>query len=137
MTEPVSRESAPSESALSESALPESTLPEPAVFVLADRALDAVVAQISDEQWEMPMPPTFAIGQTSERPSLRQVVNYHAYDDAWVPDMLAGRTMEESGRDQFDGDLLGEAPAASFAAIVEKACAAASEVRDLEQIAHL
>lgn len=51
--------------------------------------------------------------------------------------MLAGRTMEESGADTFDGDLLGEALATSFAAIVEKACAAAAEVRDLDQIAHL
>jgi uncharacterized protein (TIGR03086 family) len=110
---------------------------EPEVFVLADRALEAVVAQISDEQWEMPMPATFAIRQRPEVPSLRRVINYHAYDDAWVPDVLAGRTMEESGADKFGGDLLGKDPAASFAAIVHKACAAAAEVDDLDQVAHL
>jgi uncharacterized protein (TIGR03086 family) len=115
----------------------ERELTEPAVFVLADRALEAVVAQISDEQWEMPMPVTFAIRQTTDVPNLRQVINYHAYDDAWVPDMLAGRTMEEAGADTFDGDLLGKDAVASFAAIVEKSCAAAAEVRDLDQIAHL
>jgi uncharacterized protein (TIGR03086 family) len=110
---------------------------EPEVFVLADRALAAVVAQISDDQWEMPLPAAFAVRSATDAPSLRQVINYHAYDDAWVPAMLAGRTMEEAGPDMFDGDLLGPSPAATFAAIVEKACAAAAEVRDLDQIAHL
>ncbi|MGO9856792.1 MAG: TIGR03086 family protein [Acidimicrobiales bacterium] len=68
---------------------------------------------------------------------MRAVVNYHAYDDAWVPDVLAGRTMEETGVDTFDGDLLGDDPAAGFEAIVERACAAASAVTDLDAVAHL
>jgi hypothetical protein len=123
--------------AMTEPASSAPALTEPAVFILADRALEAVVAQISESQWEMPMPATFATRLTTEVPCLRQVVNYHAYDDAWVPDMLAGRTMEESGATKFDGDLLGEGPAASFAAIVEQACTAAAQVRDLDQIAHL
>jgi hypothetical protein len=110
---------------------------EPETFVLADRALNEVVARIADEQWKMPMPPTFAIRQTTDTPTLRQVINYHAYDDAWVPDMLAGRTMDEVGADTFDGDLLGDDPAARFGAIVQKACAAAAAVRDLDQVAHL
>jgi hypothetical protein len=95
------------------------------------------VARIADEQWEMPMPATFAIRQTTGVPTLREVINYHAYDDSWVPDMLAGRTMSEAGADKFDGDLLGGDPIASFGAIVDKACAAAASVRDLEQVAHL
>ena len=53
------------------------------------------------------------------------MINYHAYDDSWVPDMLAGRTMEQAGKDKFDGDLLGTRPKDSFAAIVERACRAA------------
>jgi uncharacterized protein (TIGR03086 family) len=110
---------------------------EPEVFVLADRALARVVARITAEQWGMPMPPTFATATTDQRPSLREVVNYHAYDDAWVPAMLAGQTMEEAGPDRFDGDLLGDDPVASFEAIVELACAAAAAVGDLDQVAHL
>lgn len=107
---------------------------EPDVFILADRTLDGVIAKISDEQWAMPA--SFAMRQTGQAPTLREVVNYHAYDDAWVPDMLAGKTMDEAGRNKFDGNLLGNDPKGSFAAIVEKACAAARELGDLDRIVH-
>ncbi|HMD47285.1 MAG TPA: DUF664 domain-containing protein [Acidimicrobiales bacterium] len=109
---------------------------EPEVFVLADRALERVVAQIADDQWSMVMPESFATSRRPERPTLRQVINYHAYDDAWVPDMLAGRTMDEVGPDAFGGDLLGDDPVTSFSAIVATACAAARAVTDLDATVH-
>jgi uncharacterized protein (TIGR03086 family) len=109
---------------------------EPQVFVLADRALERVVAQISDDQWGMELPESFMTRRMDHRPTLREIVAYHAYDDAWVPDMLAGRTMDEAGRDKFDGDLLGDDPHASFSAIVERACAAADDVEDLDRVVH-
>src|SRR5450759_583892 len=111
-------------------------LTEPEVFVLADHALNAVVAQIQDDQWAMEMPPSFATRQTDHRPTLREIINYHAYDDAWVPDMLAGKTMAEAGLDNFQGDLLGEKPKLRFAEIVEKACAAVMELDDLGRVVH-
>ncbi len=110
---------------------------EPDVFQLADRALARVVAQITPEQWDMVLPISFATRSRPEPPSLRTLVNYHAYDDAWVPDMLAGLTMEAAGADKYDGDLLADDPAASFEGIVEKACAAAAGVTDLDAVAHL
>jgi hypothetical protein len=110
---------------------------EPEVFVLAERALADVVAHITTEQWPMAMPPTFATAQRDRVPTLRDVINYHAYDDAWVPAMLAGQIMDEVGPHTFDGDLLGADPGASFEAIVERACAAARAVGDLDQVAHL
>ncbi len=76
---------------------------EAEVFVLADRALDGVVAKIADRQWDTPVPPDFARAANDQVPTLREIVNYHAYDDAWVPDMLAGRSMAEAGRDKFRG----------------------------------
>ncbi|MGH3938285.1 MAG: TIGR03086 family metal-binding protein [Pseudonocardiaceae bacterium] len=106
------------------------------VFVLADRALNDVIQQIKDDQWTMTMPPGFAMRQMDHVPTLREIVNYHAYDDAWVPDMLAGRTMDEVGRDKFDGDLLGADPKAAFAALVDKACTAASELDDPDRTVH-
>jgi hypothetical protein len=109
---------------------------EPEVFVLADRALEGVVARISDEQWDQEMPPTFQRAQQDRVPTLREIINYHAYDDAWVPDMLAGRTMKEVGEDAFSGDLLGADPRKSFAVIVEKACAAAMALDDLDRTVH-
>ncbi len=104
--------------------------------MLADRTLGEVVAAIRDDQWSMEMPPSFARRQTDHVPTLREIVNYHAYDDAWVPDMLAGRTMEEVGKDKHKGDLLGSDPRGSFAALVETACAAAREISDLERVVH-
>jgi uncharacterized protein (TIGR03086 family) len=109
---------------------------EPEVFVLADHAINHVVARIRDDQWAMPMPPSFARRQTDTVPTLREIVGYHAYDDAWVPDMLAGRTMDEAGKEKFKGDLLGDDPIGNFAAIVEKAIAAARAVTDLERTVH-
>ncbi len=106
------------------------------VFQLADRALARVVARIEPDQWDMVLPATFATRARPEPPSLRTLVNYHAYDDAWVPDMLAGLTMDEAGADKFDGDLLGGDPVASFEAIVDLACAAAAGA-DLDAVAHL
>jgi hypothetical protein len=112
---------------------------EPDVFQLADRALARVVAQIAPHQWEMILPATFTTRARPEPPSLRTLVNYHAYDDAWVPGMLAGLTMDEAGSDAFDGDLLGKDPVASFEAFVDVACAAAARVTvtDLDEVAHL
>jgi hypothetical protein len=110
---------------------------EPEVFVLADRTLGQVVSRITPNQWDKTMPPEFAVRGTDGAPTLRQVINYHAYDDAWVPDMLAGRTMDEAGPDRFDGDLLGPDPATRFGDVVAAACAAAAQVTDLDQVAHL
>jgi uncharacterized protein (TIGR03086 family) len=112
-------------------------LDERHVFVLADRTLDGVVAQIGDGQWDMSMPADFTRRDTGQVPTLREVINYHAYDDAWVPDMLAGRTMAEVGQDAFRGDLLGADPRASFAALVTTACAAAEALDDLDRTVHL
>jgi uncharacterized protein (TIGR03086 family) len=109
---------------------------EPDVFVLADRALNKVVAQIKDEQWLMAMPPSFQRRDTEQTPTLREIINYHAYDDAWVPDMLAGKTMAEAGKDNFAGDLLGDDPRANFSAIVDTACAAALALDDLDRVVH-
>jgi uncharacterized protein (TIGR03086 family) len=109
---------------------------EAEVFVLADRALNRVVAQIRDDQWDMEVPPNFARRQTDRRPTLREIINYHAYDDAWVPDMLAGKTMAEAGMDNFKGDLLAGDPKGNFEAIVDKATAAAEGLDDFERAVH-
>jgi hypothetical protein len=109
---------------------------EPEIFVLADRQLNRVVAQISKDQWEIELPASFRTRRMDHTPTLREIIHYHAYDDAWVPDMLAGKTMQEAGADQFSGDLLGEDPIRSFAAIVEKACDAAGAFTDLDRTVH-
>jgi hypothetical protein len=50
----------------------------------------------------MQMPASFARrGDAANIPTLRTIIGYHASDDAWVPDMLAGRTMDEVGKTMF------------------------------------
>jgi len=109
---------------------------EPEVYALAVKAMSGVLAQVRSDQWDMDLPASFARRDTAGTPTLREVVNYHAYNDAWVPDMLAGKTMDEAGADNFKGDLLGEDPAASYAAIAATATAAALSLDDLDRTVH-
>jgi uncharacterized protein (TIGR03086 family) len=106
------------------------------LFVLADRTLQGVVARIGPQQWDREVPADFPRSDTTRTPPLREIVNYHAYDDAWVPDMLAGRTMDEVGPDASGGDLLGADPPAAFAALADRACAAAAGLPDLDRVVH-
>lgn len=109
---------------------------EQEVFVLANDALKHVVHQVRDDQWAMEMPPTFR-RQGQESVTLRQIINYHAYDDAWVPDTLSGTTMDEAGKERFDGDLLGDDPKGNFARYADAASAAVSGFDDLDRVVHL
>ena len=107
------------------------------VFVLADQGLNRVVQRIGDAQWDSLVPDDFIRARSDHVPSIREVINYHAYDDAWVPDMLAGHTMAEVGADAWKGDLLGDLPKPRFQAIVDRACEAAAALTDLDTIVHL
>ena len=68
--------------------------------------------------------------------SLRDIVNYHAYDSAWVPDVLAGKTMTEVGA-AYQGDLLGADPKGSYRHYSERARAAVLQLDDPEKAVHL
>ena len=110
---------------------------EQEVFILADEALLRVVEQIKDDQWELAVPAEMTPRVPGS--TLRQVIGYHAYDDAWVPDTLAGKTIEEVGDAHGDpqGDLLGDEPATAFAAVVATAVAAVRRFTDLDAVVHL
>ncbi len=109
---------------------------EQQIFVLADEALVKVVEQIKDDQWSMIMPSEFEMHSKPGPITLRGVINYHAYDDAWVPDMLEGKTMDQAGREKFDGDLLGDYPKENFVRFAANACDAAREFTDLSRTVH-
>lgn len=104
------------------------------VFILADQALLRVVEQIRDDQWDAVVPAEMTPRQPGS--TLRQVINYHAYDEAWVADVLAGKTIEEVGA-AHDGDLLGDDPKAAFAGIVATAVATVRGFSALDKTAHL
>lgn len=103
------------------------------VFILSDEALERVIKQIPAALWDKPVPDSLAVNRKGA--TLRELINYHAYDEAWVPDTLAGKTAEEVGA-KYDGDLLGDDPAAAYSALAVKAAAAARAV-DLKQVSHL
>jgi hypothetical protein len=67
------------------------TMDERDVFVLADQALLRVVEQIGEGQWEMVIPDWFPRNAKKGDVTLGEIIAYHAYDDSWVPDMLAGK----------------------------------------------
>jgi uncharacterized protein (TIGR03086 family) len=107
------------------------------VFILADEALLQVVERIRDDQWDLVVPTEM----TPRLPgsTLRRVIAYHAYDEAWVPDTLAGKTIAEVGEAHGDsqGDLLGDEPKAVFAGLVAAAVRAVRDLTDLDRVVHL
>lgn len=103
------------------------------VFILSERALADVIDQIRDDQWDQRRPEWFQTGGQGDA-TLRQIVNYHAYDSAWVPDVLAGRTMAEVG-DRYEGLKTG--PDVNYREQSERAIAAARALDDPDRIVHL
>jgi hypothetical protein len=111
-------------------------IPEAEVFVLADQAAVQLYGQIRQDQWETRLPPLFDMPGADQPIPLRQAINHYAADNAWVPDILAGRTMEQVGRNRFDGDLLGSDPRGNLENISAAACDAARRVSDRDAIVH-
>lgn len=109
---------------------------EAELFVLAEQVLVEVVGRIRPEHWQIVVPPMFDMPGADRPRTLRQLVTHYAHDDAWVPDMLAGRTMDEVGRDVFDGDLLGDDAHGTVTRLAKAACAAAGEATDGDRIVH-
>jgi hypothetical protein len=109
---------------------------EAAVFQLADEAATRAFAVIGPGDMDDELPPLFDMPGADRPVPFRQVLAHAAYDEAWIPDMLAGATMDEVGRDAHDGDLLGDDPHGSYARIAERARAAAAQVTDREAVVH-
>jgi hypothetical protein len=103
------------------------------LFLRADAALRDVIDRIHPDQLELPAPAEW-VGVPD--PTLLDVVAAHAYDEAWVPDVLAGRTIEEVD-DKHGGDLLGGDPFAAYDRLNDAATAAANRALDPDDIAHL
>lgn len=104
------------------------------LFVLSEHSLTRVFDAITDEQWNLPVPKSIQ----KDEVTLKKLMNYHAYDDAWVPETLAGKTIAEVGT-KNDGDLLGDDPKRNWDIIVAKALAAveALSIVDMDKTTHL
>lgn len=68
--------------------------------------------------------------------SVHDLVNHVVGEDLWLPPLLDGKTIAEVG-DQYDGDVLGNNPAAAARTAAELATAAAEAVTDFDKIVHL
>ncbi|PXY24486.1 hypothetical protein BA062_30235 [Prauserella flavalba] len=111
-------------------------IPEAEVFLLADQAAMHVLTRIPGERLDTLLPPVFDMPGADRPTPLREVVAHLAYDEAWIPDLLAGRSMDEVGKDAYDGDLLGDDPAGNLTRLGEAARAAARTVTDREAPVH-
>jgi len=111
-------------------------LQEAELFVMAEEMLVEVLGRIRPADRDIVLPPLFEEPGVDQPAPIWRVVQLYARDDAWVPDLLSGRTIDEVGRDRFDGDLLGDDPRASITRIAGAAMAAAREVTDGDVIVH-
>ncbi|WP_231556392.1 hypothetical protein [Cryobacterium sp. MLB-32] len=103
------------------------------LFLQADAALRSVVDRITPQQLGLAAPAEWS---QKPNPTLRDVLASHARDEAWVPDVLAGRTIEDAGT-TYDGDLLGDDPVASYDRLNDRATAAITADLDPEKVVHL
>ena len=73
---------------------------EQELFIKADEALVNIIEKIKPDHWSMNLPDWFQTGQTQHDPTLRDIINYHAFDEAWVPDdaPLQDKLIALSGR---------------------------------------
>jgi hypothetical protein len=104
------------------------------LFITSNEAEQRVVAHIGDDQWSLMMPEKI----TRTPMSLMEVVRYHVWDSAWIPDGLAGKTIEEVG-DSHDHllKLTSEELKSNFARYNQRAIAAVRDLSDLDRLVHL
>lgn len=103
------------------------------LFLMSDAALRDVIDRIHPDQLELAVPATWS--RTTD-PTLLDILEAHAFDEAWVPDVLAGRTIDEVG-DVYAGDLLGGDPLKKYDELNHTATVAANQPLDPNDIVHL
>jgi len=103
------------------------------LFLMSDAALRDVIDMIDRDQLTRAAPAEWS---RKPNPTLRDIIAAHAYDEAWVPDVLAGRSADDVGS-RYDGDLLGDDPIASYDAINDAATDAVSGDLDFDKTVHL
>ncbi len=104
------------------------------LYFRANEREQAVVGQIADDQWDLAMPEIV----THEPMTLGEVVRYHVWDDAWIPDVLAGKTKEEVGNaHEHLLKLTTKELRTNFTQYNQLAIAAVRDLDDLDRIVHL
>ena len=99
------------------------------LFLQADAALRSVIDALTPSQLELAAPAEWSTGHRSASLTLRDIVLRHAYDEAWIPDLLAGRTTDEVGdrwKSVLDSEASHDDPIGTYDAIHDAATAAMS-----------
>ena len=87
------------------------------LFLASDAALRSVIDRIDVADLDRPAPSEWT---TTPDPTYRDILFAHAYDEAWIPGVLSGRSIAEG--DEFrEADLLGDDPVAAYDALNETA----------------
>lgn len=90
------------------------------LFLASDAALRSVIDRIVPEQFDTPVPPAWT---PKPNPTIRDIIASHAYDEAWIPGVIAGRSVVDG--DEFaERDLLGDDPIAAYDKLNDVATAA-------------
>jgi hypothetical protein len=105
------------------------------IFLLSDAALREVIDGITPAELELAAPADWS---RRPNPTLAEIVKGHTYDEAWVPDLLAGTTIDEVGdtykpllkRDMAD-------VIADYDRVNDLATAAVTADTDITAVAHL
>lgn len=100
------------------------------LFLAADAALRSVIDRITPEDFDTPVPSAWT---HIPNPTISDILKSHAYDEAWIPGVLAGRSIV-GGDDLIDRDLLGDDPIAAYDSLNDAATAAVLEGVDPEMI---
>lgn len=90
------------------------------LFLRSDAALRDVIDRIDVADLDRLAPAEWT---TTPEPTFRDILFRHAYDEAWIPDVLAGHAAAD-GDDLKDADLLGDDPIAAYDALNDAAKAA-------------
>jgi hypothetical protein len=88
-------------------------------FLLADAALRSVIDRVQPGDFDKPVPASWS---SVEDPTVLDILRSHAYDEAWIPGVLAGRSVAD-GDELRDRDLLGDDPIAAYDALNDAATA--------------
>lgn len=102
------------------------------LFVTSNRELLRVVDQIKERQWDEMLPE----GISSKPATLKEAIQYHTFDDAWVPDVLAGKTAGEVG-DSYEFLLSSDDILANYRKYNHVASETVSSFDDLSRVTHL
>lgn len=86
------------------------------------------VRAVHPDQWVTPTP--------CADWNVRELVNHVTGEDLWTAPLMAGATIAEVGN-KFDGDVVGDEPAAAYLRAADEAVAAVSAKGALERTVHL